>query len=161
MIFNVFFCRKGELPLRFLFHYRIINSIIKRSWEYLVAPNFVVSQDIHNGNDKSEPVPHLEDSVRIIMRWCEWRYRIYPKNPVIPTVCGQSSNSIYTPKERSITVTPHSADGIAKHLYHSLPITGNSTISSSSGIFVPRLSRSSGKCNAKFLDRFIAVSILG
>ena len=28
-------------------------------------------KDILNTNDKSEPVPHLEDSVRIIMSWSE------------------------------------------------------------------------------------------
>ena len=37
------------------------------------APPLCPSQDIVNGNDKSEPIPHLEDSVRIIMDWSEWR----------------------------------------------------------------------------------------
>ena len=31
------------------------------------APPLCPSQDIVNGNDKSEPIPHLGDSVRIIM----------------------------------------------------------------------------------------------
>ena len=31
------------------------------------------SQDISNRNDKSEPVPHLKDCVRIIIRWRRWR----------------------------------------------------------------------------------------
>ena len=34
-------------------------------------PAICRSQDILNGNDKSEPVPHLEDSVRIIIDWSE------------------------------------------------------------------------------------------
>lgn len=37
------------------------------------APPLCPSQDIVNRNDKSEPIPHLEDSVRIIMDWSEWR----------------------------------------------------------------------------------------
>jgi len=30
-------------------------------------------KDIFSTNDKSEPIPHLEDSVRIIIDWSEWR----------------------------------------------------------------------------------------
>ena len=37
------------------------------------APPLCLSEDIVNRNDKSEPIPHLEDSVRIIMDWSEWR----------------------------------------------------------------------------------------
>ena len=34
------------------------------------APPLCLSADIADRNDKSEPIPHLEDSVRIIMDWC-------------------------------------------------------------------------------------------
>ena len=46
-------------------------------------------KDILDANDKSEPVPHLEDIVRIIIDWSEWRdlnyfptffpHHLYPK----------------------------------------------------------------------------------
>ena len=37
------------------------------------APPLCLSEDIADRNDKSEPVPYLEDSVRIIIDWSEWR----------------------------------------------------------------------------------------
>lgn len=41
--------------------------IISGGASNLDTPPLYCSQDVLNRNDKSEPVPHLEDSVRIIM----------------------------------------------------------------------------------------------
>ena len=53
------------------------------------APPLCPSQDIVNRNDKSEPIPHLEDSVRIIMDWSEWRdlnsRPLDPQSSALPT----------------------------------------------------------------------------
>ena len=35
------------------------------------------SQDVLNGDEKSEHIPDLEDAVRIIMDWSECRYSIF------------------------------------------------------------------------------------
>ena len=46
-------------------------------------------KDILNTNDKSEPIPHLEDSVRIIIDWSEWRdlnsRPLDPQSSALPT----------------------------------------------------------------------------
>ena len=46
-------------------------------------------KDILNTNDKSEPIPHLENSVRIIIDWSEWRdlnsRPLDPQSSALPT----------------------------------------------------------------------------
>lgn len=40
-----------------------------------MPPPFILGlKNILDRNDKSELVPHLENSVRIIISWSEWRY---------------------------------------------------------------------------------------
>ena len=44
------------------------------------APPLCLSEDIADRNDKSEPVPYLEDSVRIIMRCLVLTKKMKPSN---------------------------------------------------------------------------------
>ena len=51
------------------------KTVTKQVGHLKDAPPVRLLQDISNGNDKPEPIPHLEDVVRIIIRWSERNYR--------------------------------------------------------------------------------------
>lgn len=51
-------------------------------------------KNILNVNDKSEPVPHLEDSVRIIISWFEYNYRT-SKNQLYQRFAGRQQEGLF------------------------------------------------------------------